>query len=302
MKVDAILCADFHLRDSVPTCRTDDYFQTMLGKIKWVADLQAEYNCPVLHAGDLFHTWKASPYLLAAVMNILPDQFYTVPGNHDLPNHNIELLEKSGLAVLMCSHQIEVAYSGGRYLIAGSDMDGTVVHGFNYGGLENKNESHAALCDILMCHEMIYQQPEHWQKENGSQALSFLRKHKGYQLIVTGHNHKPFTAEHEGRLLVNPGSLMRMTADQKDYKPRVYLWNKETNTVKIKYIPIDSEAVEIAYLEKTKERDERMESFIDRLQSSKEVGLSFEKNLENYLANNRVRSSVKDVINECIGI
>ena len=54
-------------------------------------------------------------------------------------------------------------------------------------------------------------------------------------------------------------------------------------------------------IEELQKRKQKMESFIDRLQSSKEVGLSYEKNLENYLANNRVRSSVKDVINECIG-
>ena len=292
MKVDAILTADWHMRDSFPTCRTDDYFQTMLGKIKWVADLQAEYNCPVLHAGDLFHTWKASPYLLAAVMNILPDQFYTVPGNHDLKNHNVELIDQTGLEVLSSARRVHVFNTCPVINEKNLNICG-VPYGLNIPKEPN---------DVLMCHEMIYQQPEHWQKENGSQALSFLRKHKGYDLIVTGHNHKPFTAEHEGRLLVNPGSLMRMTADQKDYKPCVYLWNKENNTVKIEYIPIDPKAVETVYLEKTKERDERMESFIDRLQSSKEVGLSFEKNLENYLANNRVRSSVKDVINECIGI
>jgi len=290
MKVDAILTADWHMTDHKPVARIDDYFETMLGKIGWVAELQAEYDCPVLHAGDLFHTWKASPYLLAAIMNILPEQFYTVPGNHDLKNHNLELLNQSGLEVLRKALKIQVS----PFLLNRPPFS---IAGYAYGQKIPSNIK----CKVMLCHEMIYQQPEHWQKENGSQALAFLKKHKEYQLIVTGHNHKPFTAEHEGRLLVNPGSLMRMTADQKDYKPRVYLWNKESNTVKIEYVPIDSKAVETVYLEKTKERDERMESFIDRLQSSKEVGLSFEKNLENYLANNRVRTSVKDVINECIG-
>ena len=299
MKVDAILTADWHLRSTVPVCRVDEYLETMFSKIGWISDLQQKHDCPVYHAGDLFHKWEPGSFILGKLINKMPDKFYTVPGNHDLPQHNIELLEKSGLTVLSEAGKIIVLNNNA---IAGFyENDNTFLRGIPYGFPFEKSELDDNWFLVLMCHEMIYQQPEHWQKENGSQALSFLRKHKGYQLIVTGHNHKPFTAEHEGRLLVNPGSLMRMTADQKDYEPRVYLWNKETNTVKIKYIPIDSEAVEIAYLEKTKERDERMESFIDRLQSSKEVGLSFEKNLENYLANNRVRSSVKDVINECIG-
>lgn len=296
MKVDAILTADWHLRDSQPVARKDDYFQTMLGKIKWVADLQDKYDCPVLHAGDLFHHWKASPYLLAAVMNILPDQFYTIAGNNDLPNHNIEMLGKCGLQVLVEADRLSYFGQGIKGTPEGSNFD---VTGISYGF--DRTIYELLLADILMCHEMIYQSPEHWQKENGSQALAFLKKHKGYQLIVTGHNHKPFTAQHEGRLLVNPGSLMRMSAVQKDYKPRVYLWNKESNTVKIEYVPIDKTAVQTIHLEKVKERDERMESFIERLQGSVKVGLSFEKNIENYLANNRVRSSVKEIIYECIG-
>ena len=292
MKVDAIITSDWHLTDHNPVCRNDNYLETMIGKIKWISGLQQEHNCPVLHAGDLFNTWKSSPYLLATVMNILPDQFYTIPGNHDLPHHNIELLEKSGLAVLAEAGKIQLINNEW-----GNVVRDLKVYGASYGSKIPKILN----IPVLMCHEMIYQQPEHWMKENGSQALAFLKKHKGYQLIITGHNHKPFTAQHEGRLLVNPGSLMRMSANQKDYKPRIYFWNKESNTIKIKYIPIDKNAVQTVYLEKTKERDIRMESFINKLQSSKEVGLSYEKNLERYLANNRVRTSVKDVIFECIG-
>ena len=295
MKVDAILTADWHIRSTVPVCRIDKYLETMFSKIGWVSDLQVKYDCPVYHAGDLFHKWEPGSFILGKLINKMPDQFYTVPGNHDLPQHNIELLEKSGLTVLSEARKIIVINNENK-INRKNNLD-TYIYGASYGSKLPEMKG----LDVLICHEMIYQQPEHWQKENGSQAMAFLKKHKGYQLIVTGHNHKPFTAEYKGRLLVNPGSLMRMTADQKDYKPRVYLWNKESNTIKIEYIPIDSKAVETVYLEKTKERDERMESFIDRLQSSKEVGLSFEKNLENYLANNRVRSSVKDVINECIG-
>jgi len=292
MQVDAIICSDLHFRDTTPICRTDNYWESQINKMKWLSDLQKEHDdCPILCAGDYFHQWKPVPMTLSACIEYMPC-VYTIPGNHDLPQHSIELINKSGLKTLEKSGTIKLLSNTKRNINYGIS-----VFGAPYGLDKSKLEK----ATILMCHEMIYQSPEHWQKENGSQALAFLKKHKGYQLIVTGHNHKPFTAQHEGRLLVNPGSLMRMTADQKDYKPRVYLWNKESNTVKIEYVPIDKTAVEIAYLEKTKERNERMESFIDRLKSSKEVGLSFEKNLENYLANNRVRSSVKSIIYECIG-
>ena len=58
------------------------------------SDLQQKYDCPVYHAGDLFDYWKPSPALLAKTMEHLPKDFYTAYGNHDLPQHNIELAYK----------------------------------------------------------------------------------------------------------------------------------------------------------------------------------------------------------------
>ena len=65
-----------------------------------VAKLQEEYDCPVIHAGDLFHHWKPSPWLLTQTIDLLPKQFYTVYGQHDLPQHNWELRGKSGIKTL----------------------------------------------------------------------------------------------------------------------------------------------------------------------------------------------------------
>ena len=61
---DAILTADWHLRDDVPVCRTDDYWAAQWTKIEFIVDLANEYDCPIYNAGDIFHKWKASPYLL----------------------------------------------------------------------------------------------------------------------------------------------------------------------------------------------------------------------------------------------
>jgi len=287
-KPDAILCSDFHLREDTPVCRTDDYQMVQWKKVEFIRHLQMKYDCGVYHAGDLFHHWKPSPNLLSKAILLLPQKFHTIYGQHDLPQHNFELRHKSGIHTLQVDGTLEV-------------LDEC------HWGQEPEEYSMRFAAgtpytrDMLVWHKMTYQGKKLWPGQTDPTASKLLKKYPQFDLIVTGDNHKPFVEEYEGRLLVNPGSLMRMTADQKDYKPRVYLWNKESNTVKIEYIPIDPKAVETVYLEKTKERDERMESFIDRLQSSKEVGLSYEKNLENYLANNRVRSSVKDVINECIG-
>lgn len=96
----AILSADIHLSESPPISRTDNYLETQSKKLKFLRELQAKYKCPVLDAGDIFSHWKPSPWLLSKAHAELPDNLYTIPGNHDLPEHSIKLYYKSGLAVL----------------------------------------------------------------------------------------------------------------------------------------------------------------------------------------------------------
>ena len=56
-----ILTSDWHLREDTPTCFTGDWHQEQWKAVKVIRNLQAMYNCPVIHAGDLFHHWKPSP-------------------------------------------------------------------------------------------------------------------------------------------------------------------------------------------------------------------------------------------------
>ncbi len=93
---DLILTADWHLRDETPPCRIDDFQQAQWDKINEVSSLQRKYNCPVLHAGDLFHYWKPSPWLISKAIQELPGRFFSVAGQHDLPQHSLDLLNKSG--------------------------------------------------------------------------------------------------------------------------------------------------------------------------------------------------------------
>ena len=70
--------------------------------------------------------------------------------------------------------------------------------------------------------------------------------------------------KYKDRLLVNPGSITRQTADQAEHKPRVYLWFAETNSVTAEYLPIKTDVITKEHLEIKAERDMRMEAFISR--------------------------------------
>lgn len=129
-------------------------------------------------------------------------------------------------------------------------------------------------------------------------AATILKKMAGFDLIVVGHNHKPFVIEKDGRLLVNPGSLLRSNADQVDHKPRVYLWFAQDNHVEPVFVPIENDVLSREHLDIVADREERMEAFVERLNQDIEIGLSFERNIARFLATNRLRTRTKEIIRE----
>jgi len=278
----AILTADWHLREDTPICRTDNFEEAMWKKVKTISNLQAAYDCIVLHAGDLFHHWKPSPSLLSKTIERLPAQFYTVYGQHDLPQHNFEMRDRSGI------HTLEVAGAL------------TVLQGCHWGQIPKYPSDKYINQSILVWHKMTYGNREPYPGCLDPHANVLLRKYPQFDLIVTGDNHESFIVEYEGRLLVNPGSLTRQTATQIDYKPKVYLWYAKDNTVEPYYLPIDEDVVSREHLDRTEERDERIQAFVDRLDGEWDAGLTFEENLEKAIKANKIPEVVSEIIYKAI--
>lgn len=278
-KVDAILTSDWHLREDTPKCRTDDFLQTLIRKMDFVSSLQKKYDCPVIHAGDLFHYWKASPMLISIALLHLPKNFYTIYGQHDLPQHNRDLLSKSAWSTLYHADGIKWIKEGGSW---GQEPE----EGFT---IKNRR--------IAVLHRLIWKEVRPWPGCTDPSAREILEKYPDYDLIVTGDNHKPFVEKLGNRLLVNPGSLSRQTADQIDHKPRVYLWSAESNSVSLVYIPIEEGVVTREHLESKEERDTRIQAFVERLtHEGIDSELSFEANIERFMDENKLNESVRSII------
>lgn len=278
---DLILTADWHLRETVPICRLDNFCEeTQWKKVKFVTDLQKEYDCPILHAGDLFDYWKPSPYLLSKTIEALPKKFYTVYGNHDLPQHNIELKEKSGVWTLQMAGSIQL-----NVFLPNVE--------FIHWGEYPVNKEHATL---LVWHTFTFQGKEPFPGCSSPTAKKLLKEYPQYDLIVTGDNHQSFVEEYQGRLLVNPGSIFRMDADQVDHKPCVFFYYADTNTVEPVYLPIENAVISREHIDVIKERDDRIQAFITQLDDNWEVGFSFEENIKQFEQKNNIRKSVMDII------
>ena len=292
-KPSAIITADNHLLERNPVCRLDDLTETQWKKQRWLKKLQAKYNCPILDGGDLFHHWKPTPQLLARAIKEIPKRI-VVPGNHDLPAHNINLYNKSGLNVLEEAGIIQVQTAPRIF----KDFE---IDYFPWGSkLEPIKRNRDKKPKIALCHVFTYPGRKPWPGCRSPRAKGIMRLLEGYDLIITGDNHQPFTIETDDQLLVNPGSLCRLTAAQADHKPRVYLWYAETNTVEPVYVPIEEDVITRDHLVNKEERDERMDSFISCLKTDLEVGLSFDKNLKEFMGANDISGPVTKIINEAV--
>lgn len=295
---DAILTSDWHLRETVPVCRTDDFWTAQWKKVAFVKELQFQYNCPVLHAGDLFHHWKPSPFLLTNTMEFIPEQFYTIYGQHDLPQHSFENREKSGIHVLSIANALKVI--GGTHWGQVPQLDDAYRFDLFQGKIHEGLDHTQRIC--LVWHRMVWQGHRLWPGQTDPSARAILKKYPEYDLIVTGDNHKPFVEKYENRLLINPGSLTRQGADQISHTPRVYLYYAADNTVRPVFLPVQegAEVISRDHIERTEERDQRISAFISRLEGEWEAGLSFEQNLEEFFKNNRIHQNIKDVIYKAI--
>lgn len=281
----AIITGDWHLREDAPICRTDNFQEAQWEKVEVVAKLQRKHQCPVLHAGDLFNHWKPSPALLSSALNTLPDAFKTIYGNHDLAQHLLDLAWKSGTHTLVAAHRISLLDEAhwGQVPEKGSLL---------FPGPTDRL--------VTVWHTMTWKGKEPWPGCTDPQAKTLLKKYPQFDLIVTGHNHKTFVEELDGRLLVNPGSLTRQTADQDDHQPCVFLWYAESNTVEQVFLPYEKGVISREHIELTEKRDARITAFVERLNTEWQKGVSFEENLERFQQVNQIPDSIMQIIRKAV--
>ncbi len=274
--------ADWHLRDTVPVCRTDDFWKAQSRKIRFIKRLQAKHKCPILVAGDVLHTAKSSPYLEQYLLRTLPG-FVAIPGQHDLIHHNIDNFEKGSIAVINTREDIVIA---------------TIKVGTIQTALITTDPPRS----VGLIHTFIRNPNDKQDKEiGGESAVAILKKYPTYDLIVSGDNHKDFAVSYNGRVLVNPGSVMRSTSAQKEHSPGVYLWYKGHNGLEqVRFPNIDPDVISDKHIKKERDKDERFNAFVKSLNSNYEIGANFEKSLKNYFVKNKTREPVKNLIWEWI--
>ncbi len=318
-----IFAADLHIRRTPPRARIDDYFQAQERKFRFILE-QAQASPPLLVAGDFFHQSRPGPYLEQWAINLLREydvRPIVVPGQHDLPGHSLEQILDSGLGVLAAAGLIELL-TDPRLFYQGKWNDLWLsITGVPYG-LSPIDSITPTINNILLWHRMVINEPL-WPGQEADKAPALLRKYPQFDIIVTGDNHTTFAIAETQKLepgknydidkcqrwIINPGSMMRMTAAQTEHRPCIFKW--ESEKLEQIFLPIEQDVFDLSELEQAKEKDSRVQAFVDRLDPKSGLGLlyaqvEFDKlyqaNIERFLQDfyPDVDQETKDLIWRCL--
>jgi DNA repair exonuclease SbcCD nuclease subunit len=286
-----LLTEDWHYTDKTPSCRIDDYPQTLKNKIQHILDIADQYDVDaILQPGDLTDTPFLSYFTYRKLFSLLSSYpIYTIYGQHDLRYRNKGNTPLDALNDSLDSFNI-VPETG---IVLGNKVD---LYGASFEE-EIPEIQNPKSFNILLIHKMIVHVAlEEWEKQYDT-ATSFLSKTK-FDLIVSGDNHQSFVVSEKNKNLVNCGSLMRSTIEQIDHQPCFYIFDTDKRSLQKFFIPIEpwKKVFDLEKKVKEEERNEDMESFVSGLTKHKDMGLHFEDNLYAYMKKNKISKDIQNVI------
>ena len=108
MDVIAVLCSDIHLSLKCPVARSAEpnWLEATKRSLDELRSVAEEHNAHVVVAGDIFDRWNSPPEIINFAIENLPN-CYAIPGQHDLPNHRYEEIERSAYYTLIKAGIIE---------------------------------------------------------------------------------------------------------------------------------------------------------------------------------------------------
>ena len=277
-----ILCADLHLRADRPRCRKDnDWLLTQSKQLQFISNQARENICPILIAGDIFHTAQVPDILKSIFTEVFNDiKVYAIAGQHDLPWHSWEKLKYSSFGVLLSSRRIREPLCDYAH--------------YNKDFVHNDD-------DVLVIHDLIFESEKQIPPNvKAKTAKETLNSNKSYKWILCGDNHHGFHFEEKGRHVIMAGCMNRQAADMKDYIPCIWLIDTDTDMVTQIPIPDDVEMVEDEYIKEAHEREDRIASFIETIKGTKKISLDYMENVKSAMTSNNFSIKEEQIILELL--
>jgi len=291
-----VITADWHLREDLPVCRNDeDWFYVQQQAVRSVFSYAEKVEADVIVCGDVFHRSHVHPSLVTMLLQEIArfkQNVFVIPGQHDLPYHSLDYVQRSSFGNLLA-----VASMQHTNLFTADRIGVTLPYG-SVKSVMSRGEGKDIQGTFLIIHQLTLKESSNlFPADSFVTAKELLQQFPGVQYIFTGDNHSRFLYQEGTRAVVNPGCLLRQSADLVDYTPGFYVLSVEGGA--FEFVPVyDPGLVSNAHITKEKERNDRIEAFIASIEKGKELSLDFVINLRN--RSNQLSSQGRAVLEEII--
>lgn len=244
-----LVVSDLHLWQTPPVARSaeKDWFGVMENYLYQWDQLRKEVSSnsnflPSVIAGDIFDRYNPSSELVNFVIKHFPRSCYAVPGQHDMINHRYEDIHKTAYWTLVGAKTIEdIPYDHPVELIAGGGMP-VFLHGFPWGypprPLMQKN---TLAMDVAVVHDYLWTSTSGYTDAPEDKRLkNRWSQFEGYDVVVVGDNHVPFTVRRDHHTVYNCGGFMRRRHDERDHRPSIGIVMSD-NTVVRHYLDVSKD-------------------------------------------------------------
>lgn len=303
-EVVAILCSDLHLSSLQPACRADkDWLATQAEYLGQLADIADE--SPILCAGDIFDRWNPTPELINFALTHLPKNMWCIPGQHDLPNHDLEQIHRSGYGVLVEAGKIKDLSPRFWQIIPDLPKCNIKIFGYPWGSEigfpEKERDPQGTYLKVALIHKYCWKSPLTGYKDapKENHVGSWFKNLKGFDVAVVGDNHIGFETEIASCQVFNCGGFMRRKSDEINHHPRVgRLWSDGSVTS----VGLDTSKDRI---HENPVRDDPataldMQDFIRGLEELGDHGMDFAGTVKEFLEKNEIRDEVKILIRKAL--
>lgn len=288
----AIFCSDIHLSHNPPAlrCLEEDWYEAMSKPLRELGRLAKKLGVPIICAGDIFHKWNSPAELINFALQELP-KCYAIPGQHDLPNHEYEHIERSAYWTLVEAGVVKHIEPGSPV-----ELEKLELHGFPWRHEPEPCLSDSRLIKVAVIHKYCWFGKYKYLSAPEENNVSNFQL-AGFDAAVIGDNHIGWV---DGRVC-NCGGFMRRDSPDLQRKPFIGVLMSDLEIKKhlldVSDDVYSTDPISLVSETGSLELAEFTEGLLG-LRTSQD--LDFGKVLQRYCRKNGVPSSVVDLIDRAV--
>lgn len=220
---------------------------------------------------------------------------HAIPGQHDLPNHNLGEMHRSAFGTLVAAGRVQLVTPTSPVFL----NNGGTVRGFAWEVPIQEIPENMNRYQVALIHSYIWNEGHTYPGADPKQSVKgFADRLKGYSLAVFGDNHKGFEDSVAGCFVFNCGGFMRRKSDEINYKPRVGILladgsivSKELKTQDDKFIQPENQIKGL-----DDEVAAKMRSFIEELSEVADNAINYSEAVKRYIRDKKPPKSVRRLL------